>query len=159
MNETKPFRRAHSAALRFLSYRARSKSEVRTRLRRRFPPPLVEQVLDALTERSLIDDVQFANQWRETRTSVSPRSAWAIKRELVAKGVDRDVATQAVADVDDEEGAYRAGFKHAGPLDKADPTTFKRRLLGYLQRRGFADSISRRTIDRLWNERIGTDLE
>ncbi len=152
MSETEPFQRAHSAALRFLSYRSRSKAEVRARLRRRFPDAVVEQVLDALSERSLIDDAEFANWWQESRTSASPRSAWVIKRELIAKGVDSDVAKQAVADVDDVEGAYRAGLKMAGRLDGADLATFRRRLMGYLQRRGFADSITRRTIDRLWTE-------
>ena len=113
---------------------------------------MVEQILELLKDESMVDDARFAMQWRDSRSANSPRSAWAVKRELVAKGVDTGVAQEAVQGIDDGESAYRAGLKQARKYDNADLTTFRRRLMGYLRRRGYSDSVSRNTIDRLWEE-------
>ena len=152
MNDSKPVQRAHAAALRLLSYGPRSEAEVRDRLLRRFPEPLVAEVMEALREQALVDDASFARMWTESRESLKPRSASAVKRELLAKGIDRAVAEEAVRDMDEEEGAYRAGLKPTRRLGGADFPTFHRKLWGYLQRRGFSNSVSRHTIDRLWEE-------
>ena len=152
MKDDPPLQRAHAAALRFLSYRPRTETEVKSRLRRRSPAPVVEQVMELLKDEALIDDVRFASQWRASRESRNPRSGWAIKRELVAKGVDGLVAEEAVRDIDDEDNAYRAGLKAAGRLAGSGMTAFNRRLWAHLKRRGFSDSLSRRTVTRLWEE-------
>ena len=157
MNDTEPFQRARDAALRFLSYRPRSEAEVKTRLQRRFPSYVVQQVMETLAEQDLLDDATFAKLWRNSRDTLNPRSAAAIKRELVAKGVASETAAAAVADVDDNDSAYRAGLKPARRLDQADFPTFRRRLWGYLQRRGFSHSVTRQTIARLWDERQEKD--
>jgi regulatory protein len=156
MSDTEPFQRAHSAALRFLSHRQRSESEVRTRLQRSFPAPLVDQVIEALKERHVLDDSEFARQWTESRDSLKPRSARAVERELLAKGVEQGLASDAVRGLDDEENAYRAGLARSARMDVTDLNAFRGRLWGYLKRRGFSDSVSRKAIDRVWRERDDT---
>ncbi|MCH8206874.1 MAG: regulatory protein RecX [Chloroflexi bacterium] len=153
MNDDEAFKRAMAAALRFLSYRPRSAAEVRSRLRRRFPHSLAERVIESLAEQSLVDDSKFARMWRDSRDSTNPRSAMAIRRELLSKGVSRDIADEATREVDDRDSAYRAGIKHARRLEEADFRTFRRRLWGYLMRRGFSGSLVRDTVARLWDER------
>ena len=153
MEETDPVQRARAAALRFLSYRPRSEAEVRARLRRRYSAPVVEQVVSSLVERELLDDTKFAELWRDSRASLNPRSATAIRRELTAKGVARDIADEAVRGMDDVDSAYRAGLKLARRLAQADLSTYRRRLWAYLRRRGFGESVVRSTIGRLWEER------
>ena len=153
MSDTEPFQRARTDALRYLSYRPRTEAEVQSRLRRRYSLPLVNEVLQELKRQGLLNDAKFATQWVASRISHKPRSSWVLKRELRAKGVDGELAEQAAQAVDDEESAYRAGLKHAGKQEAADFDTFRRRLGGYLKRRGFSDSVSRRTISRIWGER------
>ena len=153
MNDSDPFQRARATALRLISYRPRSEAEVRARLLRKFPEPVVADVLASLRAQGLLNDAQFATQWAYERASRSPRSAWAVTRELLAKGVDDTIARSAVQDIDDDDSAYRAGLKYARARTRIDLPTFRRRLLGYLQRRGFSQSVSRRTIDRLMTER------
>ena len=152
MKDSEAIRRATSAALRFLSYRARSEAEVRTRLLRRFPPDLVDQVLEDLAKRGLVNDSQFATLWKESRDANRPRSAFLIRRELLAKGVSRDLASQAVADVDEAGAAYRAGEKFARRLNDVDFQNFSARLWAHLRRRGFEGSISRDVVSKLWSE-------
>lgn len=149
MNDCDSFERAHNAALRFLSHRPRSEMEMRVWLGRRFPPQVAERVIQSLVEESLLDDSRFAAQWKESRDSNKPRSALAIRHELAARGVARDTAEAAVADIDDEDAAYRAALKFARRLYGEDYATFRRKLWGHLKRRGFADSVTRRAISRL----------
>lgn len=153
MNDSEPFKRASVAARRYLAYRPRSESEVRKRLTGRFPPEIVDFVIDDLVERGLADDARFAELWADSRNRLNPRSASAIRRELISKGVARDLAEHAVREVDDRDAAYAAGAKHARRLRESDSHTFRGRLWGYLRRRGFSSSVSRGTIDRLWDER------
>ena len=152
MSGSDPYQRARNAALGLLSTRPRSEAEVRVRLQSRFPAPLVEQVMAALKEQKLVDDPTFARLWTQSRESFKPRSGWAVKRELIAKGVQAALADEAVRDIDDEESAYRAGLGQARKVGGADLPTFRRRLWGYLQRRGFSQSVSRGTINRLWED-------
>jgi len=159
MNDDDPHQRATATALRFISHRPRSAAEVRTRLLRSFPSTVVDQVLVDLVERKLVDDRTFSKLWKESRESLNPRSAGAIKRELISKGVSRDLAQQAVVDVDEADSAYRAGVKHARRLEHADFHIFRRRLWGYLQRRGFGASLTRQTVARLWKERQSNSKE
>ena len=153
MNDSEPFQRASAAASRFLSYRPRSEAEIRGRLSRRFPPHVVDRVIRSLTERALIDDASFAGLWADNRDMLNPRSASAIRRELIGKGVAAEVADAAVHDIDDDDSAYRAALGAARRLAQADAATFRRKLWGHLQRRGFSGSVARSTIGRLWDER------
>ena len=153
MDEERLLEKATSHALHFLSYRQRSETEVRRRLEPRYSAQVIESVVERLKELNLLDDAAFAREWTRSRSIHRPRSAYAIKRELVGKGVDRDTAQAAVDSLDDEDAAYRAGQRASASLAVADYTTFRRRLQGYLYRRGFSGAVIRRTADRLWEER------
>jgi regulatory protein len=153
MNEEKTLERATSLVLRYLSYRPRSEFEVRGRLRRRYDEQVTESVIGWLKEQGLVDDKAFALAWSQNRASHRPRSAVLIRRELLEKGIAREMAQATVDTLDDEETAYSAGLRRANSLTDADYRTFRRRLWGYLNRRGFSQSIIRRTVGRLWEER------
>ncbi len=155
MTESELFERARNAAIRFISYRPRSEAEVRERLRRRFPAPLTDAVVADLVDCSLIDDAEFARAWTDSRSALNPKSANAVRRELLAKGVSKDVAQDAVSGIDDADEALRAGRKFARPLQEADYQTFRKKLWGRLQRRGFGQSITSRAISTIWEELRG----
>ena len=152
MTESESFQRARDAAIRFISYRSRSEAEVRKRLRRGFSPHVVDGVVADLVERSLIDDAEFAAAWSDTRNRLSPRSGKAVERELLSKGVSAGTARNALASLDDADGALRAARKFARRLERDDYPAFRRRLWGHLHRRGFRPSIARPTIARIWDE-------
>ena len=146
-------RRASASAIRHLARKPRTEAEVRNHLRRKFPQDIAEQVVADLRDRSLIDDAEFARLWTESRLRAKPRSAWLVKRELLNKGIRRDIADDAVSDCDDAENAYRAASEYSRRLSGADYETFHRRLYGYMGRRGFSASISRSVISSLWRAR------
>ena len=151
--QEKSLDQAVSSALRYLSYRPRSEFEVRGRLRRACHEQVVDLAVARLKELGLLDDRAFAHAWSLGRAAHKPRSAALVRRELLAKGVDREVAQASVDTLDDQESAYKAGLRAASSLRTADYTTFRRRVWGRLQRRGFNASIVRGVVARLWEER------
>ncbi|MCL0028885.1 recombination regulator RecX [Dehalococcoidia bacterium] len=146
------YRQAHGAALRLLSYRPRSEAELRNRLNKRFPSPTVDCVVRSLIRQSLVDDRAFATLWAQSRDRQKPRSSAAIQRELVAKGVALETAASAASIVDDEESAIRSGEKFARQIADTDFVSFHRKLLRYLQRRGYSGGVIRLTVSRLWED-------
>jgi regulatory protein len=68
-------------------------------------PEVVEQVLIRLRELRLVDDLAFARRWIEERSLRAGRGAEAMVAELEGKGVDRDTAEQAMAEVGLDEAA------------------------------------------------------
>ena len=158
MNDSEPFQRARASALRSLARRPRSEAEIAARLARGYPPGVVDAVIDDLAAAGHTDDAQFAALWTESRSRHNPRSASTIRRELLAKGIDRDLAESAVSGVDDDRAARVAGAKHARRLRRCDRDAFRSRMWAYLRRRGFSPALSRSVTDDLWDEtRNGDD--
>lgn len=158
--------RAVDRALNYLSYRPRSREEVRRYLRRKeTPPEIIEAALARLDRLDFVNDRTFAGFWIESREQFSPRGARALKNELRMKGVERDVVDEMVNDEQDEERALRAGRKKAIALANApniDFATFRNRLGSFLQRRGFGYQVTTRTVRALWKElkeETGEELE
>ncbi len=147
------YHRCLNAAAHYLSYRPRSEFELRERLHQRgFDGDSVEAVLAKLKEQGLVDDMAFAQFWKDNRESFSPRSQWLTKLELRRKGVANNIIDQIADTIDDEDSAYRAALSKAGSLPLSDYQSFRRRLGSYLKRRGFGYGVINHTIERLWPE-------
>ena len=104
--------RAYQQAMLFLSYRARSESEIRQNLRKHeIPDSVIEQTLDRLRQDGLANDNQFARAWVENRSTFRPRSRRLMALELRQKGLNEEAVSSAVADADDAALAYEAAQK------------------------------------------------
>ena len=142
--------RCFNAAAHYLSYRPRSEFELRERLHQRgFDDDSVEAALAKLKEQGLVDDMAFAQFWKDNRESFSPRSQRLTKLELKHKGVASNIIDQITDTIDDEDSAYRAALSKARSLPLSDYQSFRRRLGDYLKRRGFGYGIINHTIERL----------
>jgi len=147
------FQKCFEAASHYLSYRSRSEAEVRQRLYRRgFSDDVVNKIILELKECKLIDDAAFAQFWKDNRLLFSPRSRRLIKLELRQKGIAAETADEIAGDLDDEVSAYEAGLKKTRGLTTLDYSEFRRRLLGYLRRRGFSYEVTNDVVARLWQE-------
>ncbi len=150
--------RAYEQALHFLSYRPRSAEEVNRHLAgKQIPPELVAQTVERLLQAGLLDDEAFARFWVENRDSFRPRGNAALRYELRRKGVGEEAINSAVQEVDETDAAYRIALNQALRLQHADRDTFRRRLGGFLTRRGFSYETVRDTVERLWRERAGRE--
>ena len=157
--------KAWEAALRLLEVRPRAEREIRDRLRRKeYDAEQIDRVVQRLRELELIDDAQFARLWVANRAAIKPKGSMALRRELMAKGVDRQVASEVVdaaldADAETaacEQVARQVQRRYAAISDWSD---YQRKLGGLLQRRGFSWNTVKPILRRLWSERAETAAE
>lgn len=147
----RPKRSTYERALDMLEARARGADELRRLLVRKGESPAeVDETIARLTRAGLLDDAAYARQLARSKALGAGMSRRRIQQELTRRGVARDVSTEAIDDVfEDEvvdEGTLieRAAAKKLRTLSRLDPATQRRRLYAFLARRGFdADDIQR----------------
>lgn len=146
--------KAYQRALNFLSYRPRSINEVEDRLTRAgFSEIAIENAIQRLTEAKLLGDHEFSRLWIENRTLSSPRSKRALEFELRNKGVDRLIIQDALSSLEDETPlAKAAAEKYSRRLKTLPFDLFRRKLSGFLARRGFSYGIIKEIIPVIWKE-------
>ncbi len=147
-------RGALAAGLRLLSYRLRSEEELRRRLAdKRYDRKAIESALARLRELGYLDDEAFSRYWAETRQAQRPRSRRLLASELRRRGIDKETAELATADVSDEDAAYLAASGRLRALRGQEYQAFRERLGRFLTSRGFGYGIARHVIERCWAER------
>ena len=153
---TPAYTQAMQVALRYVSFKPRTIAEVRKRVGRDFDQPVVEQVLASLKRYGYLDDAEYAQQWRRSRERRRPRGEFLLRQELRARGVPDSIIDDALAGLDQEGDAYRAGLRRAerwlGNQPPMPYATFQRKMWDCLKRRGFPTGIVRDTANRLWRE-------
>ncbi len=139
-----------------LTGRARSRQELADKLAQRgVPAEIAEPLLDRFTEVGLVDDAAFARDWVEQRQAGRGLARRALAQELRRKGVDDEVAQEALDGIEGEEDVARDLVRRklravrGLPEDKA-----VRRLVGLLARKGYPASLAFRVV----REELGADL-
>lgn len=137
---------ARNIAARYLGYSARSRTEIERRLNREeFTPDIIEAVIAEMEAAGWVDDAKFASDWVGDRADRKRYGRTRLAAELQRRGVDRETAGEAL-DTLDEEGELRRALEAARsrwklepgqPVDRATLDAEKRRVAGFLQRRGF----------------------
>jgi regulatory protein len=154
LNEADASHNCLNAALHFLSYRPRSESEIKLRLKHQgYTAENINGVIDHLKSLNLVNDIAFAEYWKVNRNTFRPRSQGLVKMELRRKGLNTETIDQVVQDVDDVENAYRIAVIKAQKLSLADFQVFRQKLGSYLQRRGYSYGVINKTIKQVWQER------
>lgn len=145
---------AYQKALHFLSYRPRSAREVRQNLLQRgCDEALVETTLQRLEENRLVADEAFARTWVENRNTFRPRSHSALRIELLRKGLDEELIRSVLDEtVDEETLAGEAARKQARRYAALEWIDFRRKLGGFLARRGFSYNIIAPVVLKVWQE-------
>jgi regulatory protein len=144
-------------AINFLSYRPRSEAEVIKNLKKHETPDFAtEIVLQRLRDNRLLNDIEFAKTWVENRSTFRPRGAYLLRQELRQKGLSDEAIEGAVQSLDENELAYEAGKKKAIQFKNLEFLEFKKKLYGFLSRRGFNYEVISSAVNTLWDE-IQTD--
>lgn len=146
--------RAHNAALNFLSFRPRSRRELEDYFRRKkVPPETVGAVVERLERVGLLDDREFARFWVENRQTFRPRGSRALRVEMRQKGLAGEIIDDTLATITDEEvPAYEAARKKLRSVQGLEEREFFRKLVSFLQRRGFPYEVAATVTRRLWAE-------
>ena len=141
---------ARGICLRALTGAPKTRSQLADLLAARgVPDDAAETVLDRFTEVGLIDDAAFARAWVSSRQAGRGLARRALSAELRAKGVEPEVAAEAVGEVDDEDertAARRLVERRMGAMRRLDRATATRRLMGMLARKGYNGGLAAAVI-------------
>jgi regulatory protein len=145
---------ARRKAMELLARRAHSVQELRLKLLQRgFEPGHVEPALAWLGQRGLLDDTAFARAWVQRRADRHPEGPPVLAAGLRRRGVSREIAELAVADLCGREGERAlAEAALAGLLRRRGPGAGEDAIRKALQRRGFRSSV---IIELLRERRAG----
>jgi regulatory protein len=140
-DEEKAFQRA----VRFLSYRARSKLEVRNKLAQAgFAEKIVEAALAKLRSLELLNDEAFARGWVRGRVEGRGYGPLRVERELRRKGI-HDSLIQRVMDEffasDQVEANARSLLERRFRGQDLRDRKILHRAVSFLQRRGYRNSV------------------
>jgi regulatory protein len=138
--------RCYTAALRILNYRFNSAAELRRKLAaKEFDEETIEATVARLRDEKWIDDERFAEAFVRTRMRkrIGPLR---IRRELMAAGVDDEIAAAALRRNADGEGERDAALsiarKRAARLD-LDSAAERNKLTSYLLKQGYDAALVR----------------
>lgn len=138
------------AGIRYVSFRPRSEKEIREHLVKKLQKhqisdsTLLDRVITRLRELDYVNDEKFAAWWVDQRQSHKPKGTRLLTRELNAKGVSVEIKQS------DEVGlAGTALSKKLALWGKLPKLEQKKKIYGFLGRRGFTSDTIHRVIDEL----------
>jgi regulatory protein len=134
-------------AYKLLSYRQRSIKELGDRLRRKgFSPACVRQALERLEGLGYLDDGALALSLKGKAGDVKLLGSAGARQYLMRMGIPRDTVEDALADYDELAGARRLVEKKMKTLKDYPRAVIRKRLLGYLKRRGYSGDTVRKSL-------------
>ncbi len=151
VSDDKQLSRAKSTAYRLLTIRPRSGSEIKKKLEDRgFDSDVVNAVFTNLVRFGYVNDREFARQWADARIRLRGFGRRRIEQELRGKGIGRDIIAEALAGLLDNETelktAQETARKKLKTFHSVDRETRRRRLAGFLERKGFSYDVIRTVL-------------
>ena len=146
----------YDRALNMLAVRARSARELRRQLvAKGEPADDVDRAIERLVAAGLLDDAAYARQFSRSKVLGAGLARRRLQQELFKRGVAREVADEAIDEVLAEEEVdelavvVSAARKKVRSLARLDAPTRRRRLYGYLARRGYEPDAIREAMRRV----------
>lgn len=146
IKEYDAFLQAKNDALRVIARRKHSARELKQKLlRKKYDSQLLDRVIDHLRSIDLVDDAGFAKAFVRDRLLLRPAGRKSLMNELRKRGVTESIAANVLDSLLNNDREYEdakgIAEKYFLRLQRYDAETQKRRLFGYLMRKGYANSI------------------
>lgn len=116
---------------------------------------IAASVLDNLELQGLLNDLEFAGLWSESRQRQKKLSKRTIAQELRTKGVAQDIIDETISKIDDEDDyqmAFGLAEKKFRSCSHLDHEVIYRRISSLLARKGFNHSITARIMRELMGQ-------
>jgi len=135
---------AYDYALNLLSARAYTTRDLGRKLAQKgFEKSEAAETIARLTASGLLNDQKYAEEFARQRLVVAGASKRRVEQLLAGKGISREVARAAVEkvvedeDVDTVGAMEKMGRKKLMSLGDLDPFVKRRRVFGFLARKGY----------------------
>jgi regulatory protein len=132
--------KAKSYAFDLLVRRSYTRKEMYDKLAQRYAENAVSTTMETLERLGYIKDEEYAKNWVESRKRHKPKGKKALRMELMRKGVDKGTIARVLSEIDDSEEfemAMKVAEKQMQRYQNLDSNVARRRLYGFLARRGF----------------------
>jgi regulatory protein len=153
---TRPRPTAYNYALSLLAARPYASSALRRKLiQKEYPAADTDDVIRRLLDNGLLNDAKFAEQYARSKMQSTGASKRRLTQDLYRKGIKGDVATEAIANVveqDEIDPAVvidRVARKRLAQLGDLEPVVLRRRLFAFLARRGYDLDEIKSVVSRL----------
>lgn len=153
------FNKYYNLTLRFLSFRPRSKKEIKEYLnRKKVDEEVANKIIQKLEELNFLNDEEFAKWLIEQRTNFKPRSSRLIKIELKQKGISEEIIDSQISS--GGSGSMSNELEKAKKIVESKISKYKgltkqeifKKLGGVLARRGFSYDIIKKSIDETFKK-------
>ncbi|MFF2888148.1 RecX family transcriptional regulator [Paenibacillus sp. NPDC057967] len=155
--------KAYALAIYYLGTKPRTRKAIAQYLgRKELQEGNIEYALNRLESEQLVDDEQYARQFVTSRMRSGLKGRLMIRQELQQRGVPKQVAAEAVTELDHEselDAAKTLAEKKSRSV-KGDPKQRKAKLMAFLLRRGFPGDIVREAIRGIeWKDKDSGEQE
>jgi len=153
-NSTTELANAYRYAIKLLTVRSRTTQEISERLtEKQYTPVTVEEVINTLKSKKLLDDAVFARQFIESHFDSKPYGKKRLALELDKRGISAECSSQLLDNIDtdtERERAYQAAserFRKRGI--SVNDCSARAKLYQYLIGRGFDCEVSQDALEKL----------
>ena len=147
---------AYNYALKLLAARPYSTSALRRKLTQKdYPAADADDAIRRLVDNGLLNDAKYAEQYARSKMLSTGASKRRLTQDLYRKGIKGDIAASAIANVIAEEEIDTAvvidqvARKKLAQLGDLEPLVLRRRLFGFLARRGYDVDEIKSVVSRL----------
>ena len=142
---------AQDKALHYVGYKLRTEKEVRRKLEEYdFAEDVIEKVLAFLKNYKYVDDREYAVHYIKERLRLSPRGGFALRMELLQRGVSEEICEEVLGEtelLETENAVLWLERKTRGqwPPDEKK----KKQLYGFLQRKGYSYGVIKEAFEEM----------
>ena len=147
---------AYNYALNLLSARPYATRALHRKLiQKQYSAADADDAIRRLVDNGLLDDAKYAEQYARSRITTTGVSKRRLQQDLYRKGIKGDLATNAIANVLESEEidptAVLEGVakKKLASMGDLGPVILRRRLFGFLARRGYDVDAIKSVVGRL----------
>ena len=151
-------------AIRLLARRPHSEKELRTKLyQKKYEKEMINDVIDELKEKELLDDYKFAQIFTEEKMRTKLWGEKKMKGELIKKGISRELISQVIEEKFPEgnkldDAIILAEKKVKTLLHKnLEKRKLAEKIYSYLSSRGYDFETSREAVEKILDESFGDE--
>ncbi|NND73277.1 MAG: hypothetical protein HKN43_17010 [Rhodothermales bacterium] len=149
--------KARHVAFNYLSFRARTASELRLRLNKYSgSAEFVEEIVEEFIKLQLVDDESYALEFVSSRHRSKGHGPSRLRSDLMKKGVNREIIEAALSSLDSTrmdqraEDLLRTKWRSYGRLESTEKR--RNRSIAFLLRRGYNYGIARDAYNKVEND-------
>lgn len=130
--------RIKEKALNIISYRPRTKKELKDKMKDKFNEDSIDSVIDRMEESGLLNDEEYAKNYAYHLYQNKGYAVKRIKYELMHKGIDSEIISNVLENEEFDEELNLEKIIEKKNMRNIQDDKEKRRILSYLQRLGYS---------------------